>query len=270
MIRAFHLLGSLVRSAVDPRYRELRRLRRLPRFEPTSTRLFGQAFRIADADSFLWAFHEIWEREIYRFDCAHPTPLVLDVGANVGVSVLYFKHLFPSCRLAAFEADPAIFRLLSDNVSTFGLKDVTLIQKAVLVEGYGRVPFRPDRADGGRIDRDAAPTDGLPTVETTSLRPWLQQPVALLKLDIEGAEDQVLPEIADLLGNVERVFVEWHSFPGRPQALPRLLGILSDASFRIHLEAPAGTCRPFLDRTGIAGYDGLVNIFARRIREGSR
>jgi FkbM family methyltransferase len=212
--------------------------------------------------SFLWAHHEIWKRQIYHFVTAELQPLIIDGGANVGLSVVYFKWLFPNSRLIAFDADPRVFQTLSENVKSFGLSDVTLYNNAVLTEKIGPVCFRPDGADGGRVDLTAG--DGQSNVESVSLRPMLQERVAMLKLDIEGAESLVIPEIAGLLKNVERLFVEWHSVPGEPQTLDEILRILAAADFRIYLEAPSGDGNPFSERITVGSYDCMVNIFAYR------
>ena len=67
-------LGPVLRTAkhglklaVDARYRELQRLRTLGRYVPGTTALMGTEFRFTDAPTFLASWHEIIEREVYRF-----------------------------------------------------------------------------------------------------------------------------------------------------------------------------------------------------------
>src|SRR5688572_3562695 len=43
----------------------------------------------------LHTYKELFEDEIYRFTAAHSSPLIIDCGANIGLSILYFKQLYP-------------------------------------------------------------------------------------------------------------------------------------------------------------------------------
>jgi hypothetical protein len=101
-------------------------------------------------------------------------------------------------------------------------------------------------------------------VQAVRLRPHLAgKPVDLLKIDIEGAETLVLKDCADLLSNVERLFVEYHSFGDRPQTLHEVLAILSDAGFRVYVSS-AGSAQPFVRRESYLGMDMQLNIFAMK------
>src|SRR4051812_21340124 len=86
---------------VDPAYRawwergqELDRLQRAPRRMLLSTRIFGQHnFDLIDGASFCSSYKEIFQRQIYAFHATSRSPRIVDGGANVGVSILYFKKL---------------------------------------------------------------------------------------------------------------------------------------------------------------------------------
>ena len=124
---------SLLRLAGEREYRRVSALslRYLlyPRRRPSSVRIAGRRFEFPDAASFLSAYEEIFVDEIYKFRPTSERPFVLDLGANVGVSVLYFKLNYPAARITAFEPDPAIFEYLSRNVASYGLSEVTLLHE---------------------------------------------------------------------------------------------------------------------------------------------
>jgi hypothetical protein len=88
--------------------------------------------------------------------------------------------------------------------------------------------------------------------------------VDFLKIDIEGAETETLKDCADRLGNVENLFVEYHSFDGERQTLDTLIGILAGAGFRLHVHSPNASPQPFVHRDLNAGMDLQLNIFAFR------
>ena len=50
------------------------------------------------------------ERLILREHIRGESPLILDVGANLGSSVAFYRRLFPNARVIAFEPDPETFR----------------------------------------------------------------------------------------------------------------------------------------------------------------
>jgi FkbM family methyltransferase len=52
------------------------------------------------------------------------SPVVFDVGANVGQTIQAFRSRFPTCFIHSFEPGPATFKILSER--TAGLKDVRL------------------------------------------------------------------------------------------------------------------------------------------------
>ena len=41
----------------------------------------------------------------------------IDCGANIGISILFFKKQYPDCTIMAFEPNPHAFPLLEKNVN---------------------------------------------------------------------------------------------------------------------------------------------------------
>src|SRR5215203_998957 len=109
-------LRSAVRSTkyvLRPEYRAIERIRKLPRYTPFTTEMLGRPLRCVDGASFVASYSEIFKRGIYRFETQSDSPVIIDCGANIGLSVIYFKRLFPAARIIAFEADPSVFDVLS-------------------------------------------------------------------------------------------------------------------------------------------------------------
>src|SRR5438128_1359887 len=75
--------------------REYRRLFLRSRFKSDETLLFGNKVKVPDATTFLNSVREIFVDEIYKFETNNPKTII-DCGANVGLSAIYFKRLFPS------------------------------------------------------------------------------------------------------------------------------------------------------------------------------
>jgi hypothetical protein len=119
-------------------------------------------------------------------------------------------------------------------------------------------------ADGGRIA--IAGDDNLVELTTIRLQEFLYRKVDLLKIDIEGAEITVLEDCKDLLGNVDRIFVEYHSFSKTPQSLDKLLNILFNAGFRYNIQhVGVFSNNPFIKINEYHNMDLQLNIFAYRL-----
>ena len=240
---------------------ERKRLARLPRYLAARTNLPGSMFIIPDAASFLASWEEIFDREIYDFKCSSQSPRILDCGANVGVSCLYFHRRFPNAKITAFEPDPFIFKYLKENMDRAGVTNVELVKKAVWVSRT-QLNFASEGSDAGRIDGGSE----VKTIEvaTVRLRDYLNEQIDLLKMDIEGAECDVMADIAPFLSNVLNIFVEYHSFTERPQKLDSLIKILTEAGFRLQIHHMSVSPKPLVEVRSHLGMDMQLNIFAYR------
>jgi FkbM family methyltransferase len=197
-------------------------------------RFLGYKLRIVDVANFYILSRDIFSRRIYHFNSARPDPLILDCGSNIGMSVLYFKMVYPQARVVAFEPDPALFPVLQENVALNHLERVELIQ-AALSSKQGAVAFFSDGRYASCL-AEHLPSD-LPEswkrfeVPTVRLRDYLGQEVDLLKMNIEGAEWEALADSEDRLRQVREMVVEYHHLPGLPRTLHCILELLDRRGF---------------------------------------
>jgi FkbM family methyltransferase len=232
-----------------------------PRYKEVTVKLLGHDFRVADPVSFYWSYREIFLQEIYRFESSKSSPLIIDCGANYGTSIVYFNKIFPSARIVAVEADPDIFKFLQSNIVMGELKNVKSLNRAVSV-GTKPVKFYSEGADSGRLHYLEG---GRKTfeIEPVKLDDLIEDEVDFLKIDIEGAETQVLCS-CEKLGHVSQLFVEYHSFKNSRQTLADLLYKLSQHDFRYYVHTEFCSPRPLTQEKLYLGMDLQLNIFARR------
>ncbi len=257
-------LATDVRRAVcpSPRDRELRRISRLPRYTAGTTNLFGGEFRFADAESFSSMYRSIVLGNLYRFPTSNPHPYILDCGANVGVASRYFATLYPQAEIVAFEPDARIHGFLTGNL--LGLSGVKVVN-AALGSHDGEVTFVSEGADAGFVAVDDNGAVGATVkVRMERLSSYLNRPVAFLKMDIEGGECDVLEECSEQLHFVERAFVEYHSYEGRPQRLGKVCTILERAGFRLIVKPSYAPMHPLQVVASSYGMDNRLDIFAVR------
>jgi len=209
-------------------------------------------------------YDEIFTRQIYKFKTSRENPFIIDCGANIGLSTIYLKKLYPSAKILAFEPDPEIFSVLNKNLDSSKTKSgVTCIQ-ACLAKEPGEVIFYSDHADGGSMANPNKNTKAI-KVSAVNLNAYLTEHVDFLKIDIEGAEYEVVMSISDKLKNVSNVFIEYHSFAQKEQKLDEILNILNNAGFRYYLEpGGASSKNPFINQFVYEGMDMQVNIFGYR------
>ena len=66
--------------------------------------VLGQNIAFYDYSIFATIFAEVFLTDVYFFRSTG-RPRIADAGANIGVSVAYFKALYPDCHVLAFEPD---------------------------------------------------------------------------------------------------------------------------------------------------------------------
>lgn len=198
--------------------------------------------RIADGPIFCCLYAEIFIHRIYHFAAQRRDPLVLDCGGNIGMSVLYFKEAYPAARVIAFEPDPLVFPYLEDNVHRNQLGNVQLIQ-AALASRDGNVSFYSDGKVGSFLARcsDQDLPEGWQRfdVPCVRLRDYLVEPVDFLKMDIEGAEWEVLEDSEDRLRQVSEIVIEYHRLPRFRRTLHKILELLSRSGYECLVTDPA-------------------------------
>ena len=240
-------------------------LKRLKRHVSGKIKLNQITWSYPDPVSFAYAYEQIVFSEIYKFTPV-ANPRIIDCGANVGIASIYWALQYPNASITSVEADPNIYQYLQKNIQSSGVRNINTINKAVWHE-HRTLKFLQDNADGGGISDCLNETLKIKRqeieVETVLLNSLIDNcKVDLLKIDIEGAECDLLLNQADSLKNVQRLFVEYHSFISKPQRLHELLTLLSSSGFRIHIRPEYAAKQPFVDVKADSGMDNRLNIFA--------
>lgn len=189
--------------------------------------------RVNDAANVRILAKDIFEKRIYHFDAQRPSPRILDCGANIGLASLYFKQHYPDARITAFEPDKAVLPYLTANLHANRVSGVT-VMAAALAGMEGEQTFLGDGKYGGYLtclQGDESLLGESYAVPCLRLRDFLDEPVDFLKLNIEGAEWDVLDDAGATLRNVREMVIEYHHQPGLPRTLHRILELLDSLGF---------------------------------------
>lgn len=214
--------------------------------------VLGARMRVLDYRAFVDVFSEIFVRRDYFFNSQSQTPLILDCGSNIGMSILFFKRLYPQSRILAFEPDQETFAALQANVKTNQLEHVDLHNSAIYPSD-GVINFYSDPSHPGSLamstERERFPGRAVTCqeVEAVRLSSYIQGEVDLLKMDIEGAEGAVMSELAQAgkLRCIKEMFVEYHHHMNPVEDhLSGMLRLFEEHGFGYQIHSPVN--RPFV------------------------
>ena len=190
---------------------------------------FRHPFYCRSGGSDLQVFAQVLANREYRcLDRFDVSGLIIDCGANIGLSTLYFLTRFPNAHLIALEPDPDNFRMLALNTACFSDR-VTLLQAAVWNRNTGLVFSDSQFRDGNEWTRSCRESEAseVPQIEAFDISTILAmssfERVELLKVDIEGGELVLFDESAENWINlVDTIVIELHG-PDCENALHRIV-----------------------------------------------
>ena len=215
---------------------------------------------------FAFAFEEIFANKIYEQQIP-PGGYILDCGANIGLSVIYLNKIAPDAVIEAFEPDLKNFSFLERNMRAFKINNIQLHKAAVWKENT-TLSFSSEGSMSSKINNVyETGTETGTIVNAVRLRDYLIRKVDFLKMDIEGAEYEVLKDIADRLHFVMSMFVEYHGTFSQNRELLHMLEIIEKAGFSFYIkEAAVLFSHPFTKRAKHQNvWDVQLNIFCIRL-----
>ena len=180
------------------------------------------------------AAYEVFACSYYR----SPRPLdpagvrhIVDLGANVGMTVLFWLHAYPGARITAFEPHPAHVARLRATLALNGAgARVDLHESAA-----GTREDRLELIDAGMSSSVVAPgsvANAIPVRVEDVFETLLAGPVDILKIDIEGSEFAILddPRFVDI--RARALVLEWHR-DARDRASAWCGGVIRDAGYEV-------------------------------------
>jgi FkbM family methyltransferase len=146
-----------------------------------------------------------------------PGTAVVDVGANIGYYTLQFSRATgPRGRVFAIEPDPDNLRLLRHNLRTSGQRNVVVVAKALAgASGTCRLFLSAENRGDHRL-YDSGDDRRSIEVEAVALDDLLEDhgdPIALVKLDIQGAEPLALAGMTRLLSRHPETWLATEYWP---------------------------------------------------------
>jgi FkbM family methyltransferase len=178
---------------------------------------------VRPADSDLFVLSQIFGWEEYKIDvdrlanlrkvasawqAAGITPMIIDAGSNVGYSAIYFAGLFPGSCVLAIEPDQRSFNILARHAK--GNSSIKPINVAIWSHNYGLELKQSSYGSWASQVKEGSGTASerldVLVASIPNARPLI------IKLDIEGAEREVIESCPDIFANAKCIMVEPHDF----------------------------------------------------------
>ena len=157
-------------------------------------------------------FEEVILREDYNLTINFNPSTIIDGGANIGLTSVFFANKYPQADIVAVEPEEGNFEMLKKNTKNYG--GINLIRSgiwshsailSVIDEGKGNNSFTVTEVLSARADS----INAISIYEIMQERSW--DTIDILKLDIEGAEKNVFEsDYEQWLPKVKVLIVELH------------------------------------------------------------
>lgn len=157
------------------------------------------------------AFKHVFIEDAYGISLARQPSIIVDAGANVGMSAVYFSLHYPAATIVAIEPEPTNFEVLTRNAELF--PRIIPINAALWShEGAARVYDSGGGHWGMRVADANISSDS--NIRSTTLGALLDElridQVDLLKIDVEGAEYEIFTDPSAWISRVGVICVELH------------------------------------------------------------
>ncbi len=157
-------------------------------------------------------YKQVLLRSEYAADLRFAPKVIVDGGANIGVTSIFFAHRYPDAKIIAVEPEPSNYAVLVRNVRPY--LAITPFH-AALWNRDGKISIaqpNPGSAGGGEvgfITREGGGVEVRAITMRTLMREVGISTIDLAKIDIEGAEQEVFEDSRWLAG-VRCLMIELH------------------------------------------------------------
>jgi FkbM family methyltransferase len=159
---------------------------------------------------------DVFVRRIYG--CVDPGRMgpvrqVVDLGANVGITMRLWAALFPEAKITAVEPDPQNMEICRLNAEPIKSR-VTLVQACVAGQAGTVGLDRSGVACAFRmVQQTGSSGESIPAMTMPELlaKCPIAEMIDLLKCDIEGAEREIFADSGSWIGRVRHILIELHT-----------------------------------------------------------
>ncbi|GEM_PF-523393 len=182
-----------------------------------------------------WVFYQIYVCKEYPFFQNFTPTKIIDAGANIGITSIFYRDHYPDAEIIALEVDENNQHLLKKNLSNDAK---TEILNCALWSSETQLSINNPTADNYsfQVEEDTeGKIKGVSIKWILNYKKW--NTIDLLKIDIEGAEYFLFNEACDSwLNKVDIIIIELHE-RYQPGCTKRLFDALSKIDYYFKVKA---------------------------------
>jgi FkbM family methyltransferase len=179
-------------------------------------------------------FKQLLIHKEYNFESSVKPEFIIDAGANIGLSALFFVKAYPDAQIAAIEAEKDNFELLRRNTRNYA--NIYPINAGLWFKSTTLEVTDENVGSTGFMVRETNPANpkGFRALTTQDiLKMHNKSHIDIFKIDIEGAEKEILMENTSWIDKTRILIIELHDRkkPGCSQAF---FQAFSNRNFECH------------------------------------
>jgi FkbM family methyltransferase len=152
----------------------------------------------------------------YEWPLAKSPKLIVDAGANIGLTSVFYANTYPEAKIIAIEPEPSNYNMLVKNTAKY--HNISPIRAAlwncngrvhIIDGGIGGWSFQVEKANVGASNTESP---GLAIALTLDqlMSDFKIDQLDLLKVDIEGSEKEVFENSVGWINRVGVIVIELH------------------------------------------------------------
>lgn len=203
------------------------------------SKIFGFKVKYSNQKEFKISKNEIFLEQIYSIKLENSKPFIIDVGSHIGLSIIYFKSIYPQSTILGFEPNPISFDILNENLNQNGLMNNVVLHNIGLSNIIGSTKLYIDNSNdlwnsnSSLVKGSWTGKEKLASIDirVNKLSTFIERKVDLLKIDVEGSELKILEDLdnSKKFELINNLLIEYHpnvSFKG-------LTGILINNGYNL-------------------------------------
>lgn len=177
-------------------------------------------------------FEEVFIENEYKIPVTESPSYIIDAGANIGLTALYFLRQYPNANIVCIEPEETNYEMLSKNTADYN--SVVCLKKA-LWSRLTHLQIKNLRTENWAFEvtetDDESNSVSAVTINEIVLHYNFPR-IDILKVDIEGSEKEVFEANTEWAGKVKNVIVEIHENM-REGALNSVIGLMTASNFNM-------------------------------------
>ncbi len=185
-----------------------------------SSKYVYKNYNLLRIDHSNFELQQIFDFRQYDVNLESEKPVIVDLGSNIGISIVFFKNKFPYAKIFGFEPNINLKQIVLENMfhNISDLKNIHIQFTAVLAHKTKQsVLYIPN----GKHSQARVKTDKYRSIDSKNEILYVKsisfsevvsrfEKIDLLKMDIEGEEFNVFPNIIKHNNKIRFLIVEVH------------------------------------------------------------